>query len=576
MQRAGSHYERGLQAMRSGNADQAEWEFDAALETLLDVNINSQSRGRLLESKQVSPNPPPPWLHALANPARTLAQEPSPPWSVEETPLEAPALLGPEDMQAVTGTQPEEITPLPEPDAGKHDIPVVFNDQVKTFIHYFQTRKWGVITHAFERASRYLPMMRKVFREKGLPEDLLNLAFIESAVNPRVTSRAKAAGIWQFMPSTGRLYGMRISWWLDERRDPEKSTRGAAQYLKRLYNMFESWPLALAAYNAGEGKIQAAIQRQKSRNYWALRLPKETRLFVPAFMAMTIISREPERYGFTPPPEEALEVEAVSLRHPTELTLIAQAAGTTIEDIRDLNPELIRWATPPNLSDYKVRIPGGRREAFLEALERIPPSERVTWIRHHVRKGETPVVIAKRYGMDVQVVLEMNGLRKQQVLRPGTMVLLPASAVGNGISYTTEARQTNRSTPPSTSGEHYTVKEGDTLAGIARTHAVSLQDLLRWNNLSRHVGIRSGQTLTIRRASQVRLANNPGARPSAPSPALPPAPMITRYIVKRGDTLWAIARAHAVAAEDLRRWNNLSQDTGLRPGQELEIRSPAS
>ncbi len=563
--------------MRSGNADQAEWEFDAALEMLLNGNLNAQSETRLLGSTQVSPHPPSPWLDALTNPARTLTTtEPAQPESIEEPPLEAPALLGPEDVQAVTETQPQAGTPLPEPDTGKHDIPVVFNDQVKTFVQYFQTRKWGVITRAFERASRYLPMMRKVFREKGLPEDLLNLAFIESAVNPRATSRAKAAGIWQFVPSTGRLYGMRSSWWLDERRDPEKSTRGAAAYLKNLYNMFESWPLALAAYNAGEGKIQAAIQRQRSRNFWSLRLPKETRLYVPAFMAMTIISREPERYGFTPPPESPIEAEMVSLQHPTELTLIAQAAGATVEEIRDLNPELTRWATPPDLSDYTVRIPAGRRDAFLEALERIPPSERVTWIRHKVRKGETPRGIAKRYGMAVQVVLEMNGLRKRQGLRPGTTILLPGAAVGSGVVYAVEVQPARRSTTRRTSAEHYTVMKGDTLAGIARAHAVSLQDLRRWNNLSRDAALRPGQTLTLRRAPQSRVASNSGVRLSADSSVASPAPGTKRYIVKRGDTLRTIARAHAVSLQDLRRWNNLSRDAALRPGQELEIRSPAS
>jgi len=576
MQRADSHYEQGLQAMRSGNADQAEWEFDAALETLLDVNLNGQSGTRLLGKSQVSAYPPSPWLDALANPTRTLTPEPSAPESVEEPPLEAPALLGPEDVQAVTGTQPEEVRPLPEPDTGKHDIPVVFNDQVKTFIHYFQTRKWGVITRAFERASRYLPMMREIFHEKGLPEDLLNLAFIESAVNPRATSRAKAAGIWQFVPSTGRLYGMRSSWWLDERRDPEKSTRGAAEYLKKLYDMFESWPLALAAYNAGEGKIQTAIQRQQTRNFWSLRIPKETRLFVPAFMAMTIISREPERYGFTPPSEEPIEVEMVSLLHPAELTLIAQAARTTVEEIRDLNPELTRWATPPDLSNYTLRIPAGQRDAFLEALERIPPAQRVTWIRHQVRRGETPGGIAKRYGMDVRVVLEMNGLHKRQALKSGTTVLLPAAAVGSGVAYATEVKPASRSTTRVPSSARYTVKKGDTLAGIGRAHTVSLEELRRWNNLSRDVGLRPGQTLIIRPAPQARLASNSGARPGAVSPTVPPAPAAKRYIVKRGDTLWAIARAHAVSPEDLRRWNNLSRDVGLRPGRELAIRSPAS
>jgi membrane-bound lytic murein transglycosylase D len=352
-------------------------------------------------------------------------------------------------------------------------------------------------------------MMRRIFREKGLPEDLLNLAFIESAVNPWATSRAKAAGIWQFMPSTGRRYGMRSSFWLDERRDPEKSTRGAAEYLKQLYEMFGDWPLALAAYNAGEGKIQAAIKRQRTRDYWRLRLPRETRYFVPAFMAMTIIAREPERYGFSPPPEASPEVDLVSLDHPTDLKTIAEAAATTLEEIQELNPELIRWATPSNIAQYAIRIPAGRRDEFLEALERIPPEERITWIRHTIRKGDTPTSIARRYGVDLRAVLEINGLRKRKTaLKPGGTLLIPpmpARSVGVGA----EAPRQVRAVAPAgmkarytvKKGRQYVVKRGDTLWDIAQDHAVSLEELRRANNLPRDATLRPGQKLQIPRSS---------------------------------------------------------------------------
>ena len=568
MQRAGSHYDRGLQAMRSGNTDQAEWEFDTALETLLDMNLNGQAPTRLLGLVRLPAYPATPWLASLAGPPRDLTPEAPEPSETDEPTLDAPALLGPEDLQAVTEAPPEGASPLPEPDAQKHDIPVVFNEQVKVFIQYFQNRKWGVITRAFERASRYLPMMRKIFREKGLPEDLLNLAFIESAVNPRATSRAKAAGIWQFIPSTGRLYGMRSSWWLDERRDPEKSTRAAAEYLKNLHRMFESWPLALAAYNAGEGKLLSAIQRQRTRDFWSLRLPKETQLFVPAFMAMTIIAREPDRYGFSPPPDEPIEAETVTLRHPTDLKLIARAARTTIEEIRDLNPELIRWATPPDVPRYTLRIPAGRRDEFLAALDRIPPAERITWVRHQIRKGETPASIARRHRVDLQAILEMNGLRKRQALKPGGTLLIPlARAVAVG--------RTSPDEPPS-AAQPYTVKKGDSLWKIARAHAVSPEDLRRWNSLPRDAALRPGRTLKILRPVQAKAKAAPRSRTSEHSRVGQSAPAVRRYVVKRGDTLWKIARAHAVSPEDLRRWHSLPRDAALRPGQELQIRARAS
>ena len=576
MVQAGSHYERGLRAMRTGNADQAESEFDAALETLLDVNLNGQLPAQLLGMSPISPYPAFPWLGTLAASSRTLTPEPTKPVETDEPQLEAPALLGPEDLQAVAEAPPEEVTPIPEPDTAKHDVPIVFNDQVKAFVHYFKTRKWGLITQAFDRASWHLPMMRKIFREKGLPEDLLNLAFIESAVNPRATSRAKAAGIWQFIPSTGRRFGMRTSWWLDERRDPEKSTRGAAEYLRTLYTMFESWPLALAAYNAGEGKIQAAIQRQQTRDFWSLRLPKETRLFVPAFMAMTIISREPEQYGFSPPPERPLEFDRVTLRHPTELRIIAKLARTTIEELQELNPELVRGATPPDIPRYTLRIPAGRQEEFLEAIEQIPPSQRVAWIRYVVRKGDTPATIAKRHGADLQVVLEVNNLRKQQVLRPGAAVLLPGRAAGNVIvANAGEPRQASQVTARAKAPRQHIIKKGETLARIAKVYAVSLEDLRRWNNLSRDTSLRPGQTLKIHPREQKEARAVLRAPAASDTRTTQGGSVTKRHVVKPGDSLWNIAKTHAVSLEDLRRWNNLSRDTSLRPGQELEIQAPS-
>jgi len=572
MLRAGSHYDRGIEAMRGGQVNEAEREFDAALEILLDTSLNGQTGTRMLETDGLGGPSSSSWLVSLASPTQSLVPEnPSLP-DPDEATQEAQALLGPEDVQTLSQEQPEETLSLPEPDAEKHDIRIVFNDKVKTLIHHFQTRRSDVITRAFGRASRHLPMMRRIFREKGLPEDLLNLAFIESAVNPRATSRAKAAGIWQFMPSTGRRYGMRSSFWLDERRDPEKSTRGAAEYLKRLYDMFGDWPLALAAYNAGEGKLQAAIRRQRTRDYWRLRLPRETRYFVPAFMAMTIIAREPERYGFSPPPDAPHEVDVVSLDHPTDLKTIAEAAATTAEEIRELNPELIRWATPPDMAQYTLRIPAGRRDEFLETLEQIPPEERITWIRHPIRKGETPASIARRYGVDLQAVLDLNGLRKRRaLLRPGGFLLIPPMP-GRSIVADAEPPRPVRVVARAGTEGWYTVKKGDTLWDIARAHAVSPEDLRRVNNLSRDAVIRPGQSLTIPRPAEA------GVSPTARLPQASETRLrsVQRYVVRRGDTLWDIARAHAVSPEDLRRVNNLSRDAVIRPGQELQIPGSSS
>ena len=365
---------------------------------------------------------------------------------------------------------------------------------------------------------------------------------------------------------------MQVGWWLDERRDPEKSTRGAAQYLKKLYEMFEDWPLALAAYNAGEGAIQNAIRRQGTKNFWALRLPKETRLFVPAFMAMTIITREPERYGFSPPADAPIEIDMVTLRQPADLKVIAEAAGSTVEEIRNLNPALIRWATPPDLGHFSLRIPAGRTEAFLEALERVPPDQRVSWIRHTVRKGETPGVIARRYGVDVQSVLDLNGLGKRQALKAGSALRIPPVPTP-AFLVQAERRESGRSSAPAGGRPaYYTVRRGDTLDRIARAHAVSPGDLRRWNNLSRKGAPRPGQKLAV---AVSRPAHDSGAGAAVGSgPTKGKAPAQT-YRVKRGDTLASIARTHAVSPEDLRHWNGLPSKAPIRPGQELRVGDPA-
>jgi membrane-bound lytic murein transglycosylase D len=576
MARADSHYERGLLAMRSGKTDQAEWEFDAALETLLDTGLGPALPPRLLGTDRSPEGSLHGWLSPTARASQPVAE--SLPQDPDEPTQDAPALLEPDDLQAAGKDQPVDTGAVPDPKLGESQFPIVYNDQVKTFVGYFQTRKWGVVARAFERASRYLPMMRKVFQEKGLPEELINLAFIESAVNPWATSKAKAAGIWQFMAGTGRLYGMQVSWWVDERRDPEKATRGAAEYLKNLYRMFDSWELALAAYNAGEGAVQRAIDRQRTRNYWALRLPKETQLFVPAFMAMTIISKDPERYGFSPPPDAPLETDLVMLDQPADFRSLAQAARTSAERLRELNPELIRWSTPPGVARYTIRIPAGVKADFLEELAEIPASQRVGWITHRVRKGETAPVIAKRYGASLQAVLDMNGLGKRPSLKPGSSLLVPASAtLPTTVTAETDAGRAKREASRTKTASRHTVKKGETVAQVAQAYSVSSDDLRRWNGLSRTASLKPGQTLKVTAPSAKM--STAGLQEQTASASAKPAPVPTparRYTVKHGDTLAAIARTHGVTMADLRRWNGLSRTASLKPGQELRIVAPQS
>jgi len=323
----------------------------------------------------------------------------------------------------LSAVDPETIRPIDEfsrgtaparptaTDSGMSGFPIVLNGRVKAALKYLQTHRSDDITQAFWRARRYAGMMRAIFREHDLPEELVNLAFIESDVNPRATSHAQAAGIWQFVPSTARTYGMRTTASLDERRDPEKSTRAAAEHLKSLYKHFRTWPLTLAAYNAGENAVQRAIKRQHTRDFWQLRLPKETRQFVPKFMAMTIIARDPHRYGFSPPPEAPHDTEILHVNQPTEIRQIAEAAGTTVKHLRELNPELVGAATPPDQPRYALRIP-----------------RRFTWVSHKVQEGETLTAIARRYKVSVQMLRGANKLNQSDEPAVGRIILVPAKA----------------------------------------------------------------------------------------------------------------------------------------------------
>jgi len=465
------------------------------------------------------------------------------------------------------------------------DVPIVLNEKVQTFIHYFTNRKYDLISRAFERASRYLPMMREVFREKGLPQDLLSLAFIESAFNPRARSRAGASGIWQFVERTGRRFGMRSGLWVDQRRDPELSTRGAAEYLKTLYGMFESWPLALAAYNAGEGKIQQAIARQKTTDFWRLRLPKETQFFVPAFMAMAIIAKDPSKYGFNAPPEETADADVLPLKESWDLRIIARAARTTPEILRDLNPTLLRGVTPPD--PFALRLPAGSREGFLDRLAQLPKAKSTPWVRHRVRRGETWVALARRHRMSAEALLELNGRDAMGPLKVGSAILVPGRGSARMEAAAAPASNGRAATAAQPAPlRRYTIRRGDTLAKIAKAHGVHIEELIRWNGLSAGRPLKPGQILVLSArqaaapdgAALASAGSTPRSAPTAHTArAGAKAPGKTRqirYTVKLGDTLWDIAQAHGVRPEELRRWNGLTGRKHLQPGQELQIRLP--
>lgn len=404
-------------------------------------------------------------------------------------PQEASSLVSPEDVQAIERAHPPTPEVLPPKPEIAFDVPIEMNAAVQAYIDLFTTTKRELIAAALERSGRYLPMMRQIFQEKGLPLDLVNLAYIESAFKLHAYSRAKAVGIWQFIKGTAKRYGLRTDWWVDERRDPEKATAAAADYLSDLYKMFESWPLAIASYNAGEWKVWRSTQRQKTTNFWKLDLPRETKLFVPAFMAMTIIAKDPTRYGFTPPTEQPWLVEQVTLPQPTDLRLIAKAANVSLEELKELNPELNRLITPPQ-QEYRINLPSGTKATFLDNFARSPQTQRVAWRQHQVRPGETLSTLAQRYRTSVAVLMEMNRLKSPHFIQAGSLLTVPVPTL------TLAEIPQNTGGSPKGPAVDYVVQPGDNLWDIARAHNVSLHDLQRWNNLEGSL-IHPGRTLRI-------------------------------------------------------------------------------
>jgi membrane-bound lytic murein transglycosylase D len=312
------------------------------------------------------------------------------------------------------------------------DIPVVINDKVERCIRLFQTN----IRHKFitwlARSEKYIPFMKDILREYGLPEDLVYLAFIESGFDPYAYSRSKAVGLWQFIHFTGKRYGLKVNWWVDERRDPEKSTIAAAKYLKDLYEMFECWYLAAAGYNAGEYKIIRAIKRYRTEDFWMLTkhryLKPETKNYVPLMIAAALVAKDPEKYGFTDVEyHEPIRYEKVKVPELTSLALIAKACETSLEEIKDLNPELKRGVTPPNESEYEIKIPFGKKDLFQDNFETLAPLEKFQFKTHLVRKGETLKKIAKLYRVDLEPLLEINHLNMKSRIVKGSTLLIPIS-----------------------------------------------------------------------------------------------------------------------------------------------------
>jgi membrane-bound lytic murein transglycosylase D len=333
-------------------------------------------------------------------------------------------------------------------------------------------------------------MIDRILKEEELPPELFYLAVIESGLNPNAYSRAHAAGMWQFISSRARLHDLRVDWWVDERRDPEKATRAACEYLSELYERFGCWELALAGYNSGEGRVERAQRKRPScPDYWCLDLPRETENFVPKFMAVLMIGSDPEAFGFDPPGSgDPLAYDTIEIKDAVDLQVVADATGSTYDQVKKLNPALRRWCTPPGNELSTVRVPLGTGDRCVAAIAAIPPEDRVTWRRHRVSRGETLSGIAKAYGTSVAAIASVNEIRNPHSIRSGSHIVIPIGPGADSVSDYAELPETIS----------YRVRRGDTISSIAKRHGKSTRDVLRWNGLAWNSRIYPGDVITIR------------------------------------------------------------------------------
>ena len=413
-----------------------------------------------------------------------------PPAEAEDATAATTAEVEAEVAEMFGGAELEEI----EASTPSWDIPITMNDAVRRWLEYFQGDGRENFAIYLSRAGRYEPMMRAVFRDAGLPEDLVYVSLIESGFSPRAYSRARAVGLWQFISSTGRLYGLESSYWVDERRDPILATKAAAAHLKDLYEEFGSWYLAAAAYNGGPNRVRRGIRYTGSDDFWTLSarryLRRETRNYVPKLIAAALIAKQPEHFGFIGIRQsEPLAYEIVQVPDATSLDVIAQAAGVTTEEIAELNPQILRGVTPPGLR-YSLRVPPGSGHRFAARYAAVPPSERVTWVQHVVRRGDTLSEIARAYGVSISAITAANrGIRPRR-LQIGQRLMIPRAGKMPQLAAAQRVRPVQRSTARPAATERpdgpyitYRVQGGDSLWAIARRYDVTPRDLMRWNGL---------------------------------------------------------------------------------------------
>ena len=509
------HFESGRKELEAGHLDTAKTNFNRSLEILLEWPGGARSEPRIREQydrlvERISAHE----VTALAQ-GDGFTEKASEPASIDEllaiSTFEPPPPATKETEQAVAQ----------DLQAVVHDIDIPLNPRVLSYVELFTGRLKGYLEEGLGRGAPYLQMIQEVFRAEGLPLDLAYVPLIESAFKPNALSKAKAKGMWQFMRGTALENGLKHDWYIDERSDPEKATRAAAKYLKTLYAMFDDWHLALASYNGGPGRVQRAIKRSGRDDFWKLTstkryLPRETRDYVPLILAAVIVARNPAQYGMNIVPADPPAYETVTVPSAVDLRRVAEWAGTPVQTIQELNPELRRWTTPLRETDYELKVPEGTASVVNARITEVSSDELAPLNHHTVKKGETLLSISKKLKVSRTDLAEANYLSTKANLKAGQQLIIPRAP---------------------------------TLLLAARTDA----------------------TDTVVPAVDVTPADVAVAsQPVAPAVKTDSAPEKVIHRVKRGDTLYSIARRYDTTVEELKEWNRL-RSSAIQIGQRLTI-----
>lgn len=449
-------------------------------------------------------------------------------------------------------------------DGVPYNIPIVHNKRVHKTLYYIITKRRRSMKTILARADYYLPFMKKMFRDNNLPTDLTYLPILESGFNPKAYSYAHASGIWQFIPSTGKIFGLRNNYWIDERRDPIKSTHAAIGYLKKLYNDFGDWYLALAGYNCGERNVIRAKKKADSNNYWSLKLPKQTMHYVPQFIAYQIVAKNPQCFGYEPEQIDPFNCDTVYISDCLDLNKISEGLGISYGYLKKINPHIKHWCTPPDMNDVLIYLPSGMKDTFNLFYSALSSEDKVKWYRYRIKSGDNLINIARRFKISVGAIRSINKMRNNFIVA-GRHLYIPipvaSSYPDKGVSAKKVSRMKKKEPPEALVFRKkgikpikYKISQGETLSEISELFNVSIQAICRWNKISNPRSIRAGFVLTL-------YIDQPGQTMLTPEKIIPPAKVRElsspkSYTVKKGDNLYNISVKLNISITDLATWNN--------------------